>query len=64
MKPSHLRTVLLCAATAAIAAIRGLNHEWRGLLKYDYTLAYYNKWIWGRSARRYQEPYISVGHGF
>ena len=24
----------------------------------------YNKWIWGRSARRYQEPYFSVGYGF
>jgi hypothetical protein len=23
----------------------------------------YNKWIWGRSARTYQEPYISIGHG-
>ena len=22
----------------------------------------YNKWIWGRSARTYQEPYISIGH--
>jgi hypothetical protein len=24
----------------------------------------YNKWIWGRSARRYQEPYLSIGYGF
>jgi hypothetical protein len=24
----------------------------------------YNKWIWGRSARTYQEPYISIGHGW
>lgn len=24
----------------------------------------YNKWIWGRSARRYQEPYFSLGREF
>ena len=24
----------------------------------------YNKWIWGRSARTYQEPYFSIGYGF
>lgn len=24
----------------------------------------YNKWIWGRSARRYQEPYFSIGRRF
>jgi hypothetical protein len=24
----------------------------------------YNKWIWGRSARTYQEPYISIGHAW
>jgi hypothetical protein len=24
----------------------------------------YNKWIWGRSARRYQEPYFSIGRAF
>lgn len=24
----------------------------------------YNKWVWGRSARRYQEPYFSLGRAF
>ena len=24
----------------------------------------YNHWVWGRSARRYQEPYLSVGRSF
>jgi hypothetical protein len=24
----------------------------------------YNQWVWGRSARRYKEPYISVGRSF
>jgi hypothetical protein len=24
----------------------------------------YNRWVWGRSARQYREPYISVGHLF
>ena len=24
----------------------------------------YNKWLWGRSARRYQEPYFSIGRAF
>ena len=24
----------------------------------------YNQWIWGKSARRYREPYVSVGRTF
>ena len=24
----------------------------------------YNQWVWGKSARRYREPYLSVGYGF
>jgi hypothetical protein len=24
----------------------------------------YNQWMWGRSARRYKEPFISVGRSF
>jgi hypothetical protein len=24
----------------------------------------YNKWVWGRSARRYQEPYLSISRSF
>jgi hypothetical protein len=24
----------------------------------------YSRWVWGRSARRYNEPYVSVGRGF
>lgn len=24
----------------------------------------YNQWVWGRSARRYQEPYLSIGSTF
>jgi hypothetical protein len=24
----------------------------------------YNQWIWGKSARRYREPYVSVGYNF
>jgi hypothetical protein len=24
----------------------------------------YNQWVWGVSARRYREPYLSVGHNF
>ncbi len=29
-----------------------------------YVEAGYNKWVWGRSARRYEEPFLSFGHGF
>jgi len=29
-----------------------------------YVEAGYNQWVWGRSARRYQEPFISFGRGF
>lgn len=29
-----------------------------------YVEAGYNQWVWGRSARRYQEPFLSVGRGF
>jgi hypothetical protein len=24
----------------------------------------YNQWVWGRSARKYREPYISLGRSF
>ena len=24
----------------------------------------YNQWLWGRSARRYREPYLSLGMRF
>ena len=29
-----------------------------------YVEAGYNQWVWGRSARRYQEPFVSFGRGF
>ena len=29
-----------------------------------YVEAGYNQWVWGRSARRYQEPFLSLGRGF
>jgi hypothetical protein len=29
-----------------------------------YVEAGYNQWVWGRSARRYQEPFVSFGTGF
>ncbi|HEV8629633.1 MAG TPA: TonB-dependent receptor [Thermoanaerobaculia bacterium] len=29
-----------------------------------YLEAGYNQWLWGRSARKYQEPFLSFGHGF
>ena len=29
-----------------------------------YVEAGYNQWVWGRSARRYQEPFLSFGAGF
>jgi hypothetical protein len=33
--------------------------------KKDYWLSVgYNQWLWGRSARRYREPYLSVGRKF
>jgi hypothetical protein len=24
----------------------------------------YNKWVWGRSARQYNEPFVSFGRSF
>ena len=24
----------------------------------------YNQWIWGRSSRKYEEPYLSLGRRF
>jgi hypothetical protein len=45
-------------AKAGVAVLVPLN--WRGL---DLE-AGYNQWIWGISARRYREPYLSLGYRF
>jgi len=43
---------------ASLAVIVPLN--WRGLA----LEAGYNQWLWGISARRYREPYLSLGYQF
>ncbi|MDX1503142.1 MAG: hypothetical protein R3325_12350 [Thermoanaerobaculia bacterium] len=35
----------------------GRDREW-------WVEAGFNQWVWGRSARRYQEPYLSIGRRF
>ncbi len=35
----------------------GSNKEWSAEVGY-------NQWVWGRSARRYKEPYVSLGRSF
>jgi hypothetical protein len=42
---------------ASVAAHFGKDRSW-------WAEAGYNKWIWGRSARRYSEPFLSLGHSF
>ena len=35
--------------------------EW---LRHEFVEAGYNQWVWGESARRYDEPYLSLGRRF
>jgi hypothetical protein len=46
-------------AAVGVALFRdfGARDRWWGELGY-------NQWVWGRSARKYQEPYLAVGRRF